>query len=85
MGEETSTVLSGWASDMVEQYFAPIGLKEAALRQVELIRLDGADDKSIEAVIERVVFAARDNSRRHGKSVEYYLRRAIENEHLLHR
>jgi len=75
--------LLGWTQQMVDDYYAPLGLKESLLSQIEEARLEGVSDDAIEWGVEQIVFAAKSNSRRHEKPWEHYMRRSVERRHLL--
>ncbi len=75
--------LLGWTQQMVDDYYAPLGLKESLLTQIEQARSEGVSDDAIEWGVEQIVFAAKGNSQRHGKPWEHYMRRSVERRHLL--
>ena len=75
--------LPAWTEHMVEQYVAPFGLDQLLLRQIDTARGEGISDRAIEWGVEKIVYAAIGNSKRYGKPLERYVRRAIENGHLL--
>lgn len=76
--------LADWVQQLINQSLGPLGLREDFMEQVEVLRREGADERYIEWNIERVIHGAEGYSRRYGKPKEYYLRRAVENEYLLH-
>ncbi len=77
-------VLAEWLQQLIDRKLSPLGLKEVFVDQIEVLGKEGADPQYIERNVERVLKMAHGNSRRYGKPEEYYLRRAVENEHLLH-